>query len=187
MKWQHTGRGDNLRKQNLIKANRAIATSEMSDNLQFGWICSILFYFLFFIWTGPSDLHLVFFAVSFPSAPGIFCQCCLPVAPSACSLSSFSMASGLALALWPETPHRHIAGSVVPVISTFVVSLVTIFVTWASIPWGFRDLCCDGPCGDGVGNCSILLVPASIQNRTWFTDSRILFIMLHGHVAWNSR
>jgi len=36
LKWQHPGRGDNLRKQNLIKANSAIATSGMTDTLSFG-------------------------------------------------------------------------------------------------------------------------------------------------------
>lgn len=98
-----TGRGDNSRKQNLIKANTAIATSEMTDTEFFGSVDKYYFFLFEDFIEDPARFHLVFFAASFSSALGIFSQCWLPTAPSSHSPKSFSMASGLGFSLWAET------------------------------------------------------------------------------------
>lgn len=70
-----TGRGDNSRKQNLIKANTAIATSEMTDTEFFGSVDKYYFFLFEDFIEDPARFHLVFFAASFSSALGIFSQC----------------------------------------------------------------------------------------------------------------
>lgn len=112
MKWQHRGKGDNLRKQNLIKANRTIATSEMSDKLQFGWICSILFFILYLNRSSWLSFGLFCCVLPFssrhirPVLPACGSLCLLPQL----SLHSFRLGTGSVTWQSPQT-HSRLGGS----------------------------------------------------------------------------